>query len=441
MNGGGLKDHSNDELAAIMAGKKVGVGFSMTDRSFLLSGNTSKEDLETQLQLQTAYLMYPGYRQDGVTLLRRAIPMLYNKLNHEVQGAMKMQVPAILYKNNPRFTFPAQEQLASYEVKDVQDWVDAPLKNNYMEVTVTGDFKTEDIIPLLERTVGAVPKRADAPAKLDEKLRHPAMADFNFSKDLTYDSSIDKTLVCLFWKTPGGEDKKLARRLNMLKAVFYDRVFKGLREDMGETYSPSTGLNISETYPDDGLHHHPQLRRDAQQGCRAECDCQDCGRPRQGERHPGGTGPRPQPHSQLHGPRPARQRLLDLRAEGFPGQTGTAGQQRESIPDVKAITVEEVNKLAKDIFGKGEHLNLNILPDHPAAEAPPAEKQADKPDATQAAVSTAAFCIHATAVKTIKKTPARMTTPSSSPRKPPPCRNGRPWRTSWLKSTEAPSSP
>ena len=117
MNGGGLKDHSNDELAAIMAGKKVGVGFSMTDRSFLLSGNTSKEDLETQLQLQTAYLMYPGYRQDGVTLLRRAIPMLYNKLNHEVQGAMKMQVPAILYKNNPRFTFPAQEQLASYEVK------------------------------------------------------------------------------------------------------------------------------------------------------------------------------------------------------------------------------------------------------------------------------------------------------------------------------------
>ncbi len=34
------------------------------------------------------------------------------------------------------------------------------------------------------------------------------MADFNFSKDLTYDSSIDKTMVCLFWKTPGGENKK-----------------------------------------------------------------------------------------------------------------------------------------------------------------------------------------------------------------------------------------
>lgn len=75
-----------------------------------------------------------------------------------------------------------------------------------MEVTVTGDFRTEDIIPLLERTVGAVPKRAEAPATLDETLRHPAMADFNFSKDLTYDSSIDKRWSA-FLETPGGENK------------------------------------------------------------------------------------------------------------------------------------------------------------------------------------------------------------------------------------------
>ena len=71
------------------------------------------------------------------------------------------------------------------------------------------------------------------------------MADFNFSKDLTYDSSIDKTMVCLFWKTPGGENKKLARRLNMLKAVFYDRVFKGLREDMGKpTPLPPASISV-----------------------------------------------------------------------------------------------------------------------------------------------------------------------------------------------------
>lgn len=403
MNGGGLTNHSNDDLAAVMAGKKVGVGFSMTDRSFVLAGNTNRKDLETQLQLQTAYLMYPGYREDGVVQLRRAIPMLYNKLAHEAQGAMKTQVPAILYKNNPRFTFPAQKQLESYQIKEVRDWVDAPLKNNYMEVTVTGDFKPEDIIPMLERTVGALPKRADAPAALDEKLRHPAMADFNFSRDLEYDSSIDKTLVCLFWKTPGGEDKKLARRLNMLKAVFYDRVFKGIREDMGETYSPFTGINISETYPDDGyiftISSGVMRNKDAVRNAIAKIAAEL------------GKGNITQEELDR-----ARNPILNSmeraqRDNGYwtgllkdsQARPDRLAQQRESIPDVKAITVDEVNKLARDIFGKGNHLNLNILPDHPAAEAPPAEKQADKSEKAPAAVSTAAFCIHATAANVAKK--------------------------------------
>lgn len=403
MNAGGLTNHSNDDLAAIMAGKRVGVGFSITDNSFMLNGNTNSKDLETQLQLQTAYLMYPGYRQDGAIQLRRALPMVYNQLNHEAQGAMKTKAPAIIYKNNPRFTFPAQEQLASYRIKDVQEWVDAPLKNNYLEVTVTGDFRPEDIIPMLERTVGALPRRADAPARVDNELRHPAMADFNFSRDLTYDSSIDKTLVCLFWKTPGGEDKKLARRLNMLKTVFHDRVFKGLREDMGETYSPMTGISISETYPDDGyiftLSSGVMRNREAVRNAIAKI-ADDLGK---------GNVTR----EELDRARNPVLNSMDRarRDNGYwtsmlkdsQAKPERLAQLKESIPDVKAITVEEVNKLAKDIFGKGKHLNLNILPDHPAAEAPPAEKQADKPAAAPAAVSTAAFCIHADAVKTVKK--------------------------------------
>lgn len=403
MNGGGLKDHSNDELAAIMAGKKVGVNFSVTDRNFLISGNTNKKDLETQLQLQTAYLMYPGYRPDGETMFRRYIPMMYNKLNHDANGAMKQQVPAVLYKNNPRFTFPTQEQLNSYQIKDVQNWVDAPLKNNYMEVTVTGDFKTEDIIPMLQRTVGAVPKRAEAPTKPDEQLRHPDMVKFNFSKDLTYDSSIDKTLVCLFWKTPGGEDKKMVRRLNMLKAVFYDRVFKGLREDMGETYSPSSGLNVKETYPDDGyiimLSSGVMRNKEAvRQAIAKIANNLGKGNITQDELN---RARNPILNSMERSQRDNGYWNSVLRdSQANPKRLQ---QQKESIPDVKSITVEEINKLAKDIFGKGEYLNLNILPDHPAAEAPPAEKQAGQAESAQAAVTPAAFCIHTTITTPVKK--------------------------------------
>lgn len=394
MNGGGLTSHSADELAAALAGKNVDVEFSPSDNFFLFNGATNHKDMETQLQLQTAYLTQPGYRQDGATMLRRAIPLLFNKLKHESQGAIVMQMPAIIYKNNPRFTFPTEKQLTSYQVKDVQDWLTEPLKNNYLEVTVTGDFKPEEIIPMLERTVGAIPKRAAEPAKKDEQLRHPATVDFNFSKDLPYDSTIDKTLVCLLWKTPGGEDKKVARRLNMLKGVFYDRLFKGIREDMGETYSPSAMLQVNEIYPDSGyilaLSSGVMRNKEAVRDAIAKIGLNL------------GKGDITQEELDR-----ARNPMLNgmeraLRDNGYwtnvlkdsQSRPDRIKNHRESIDDVKAITVEEINKLAKDIFGKGDHLNLNILPDKPAKEAPPAEKQADK-SAQPAAAPTAAFFINA----------------------------------------------
>ncbi len=166
----------------------------------------------------------------------------------------------------------------------------------------------------------------------------------------------------------------------MLKAVFYDRVFKGLREDMGETYSPSTGLNISETYPDDGyiitMSSGVMRKKEAVRSAIARI-ADDLGKGNITQ-------------EELDRARNPILNSMDRaqRDNGYwtsllkdsQARPERLNQQRESIPDVKAITVEEVNKLAKDIFGKGEHLNLNILPDHPAAETPPAEKQADKAD-------------------------------------------------------------
>ncbi|MFR4417690.1 MAG: hypothetical protein ACLT8E_10155 [Akkermansia sp.] len=40
-------------------------------------------------------------------------------------GSHEKQVPAILYRNNPRNTFPTQEQLPPTRSR-TRDWVDAP---------------------------------------------------------------------------------------------------------------------------------------------------------------------------------------------------------------------------------------------------------------------------------------------------------------------------
>ena len=141
---------------------------------------------------------------------------------------------------------------------------------------------------------------------------------------------------------------------------------------------PFTGINISETYPDDGyiftISSGVMRNKDAVRNAIAKIATEL------------GKGNITQEELDR-----ARNPILNSmeraqRDNGYwtgllkdsQAKPDRLAQQRESIPDVKAITVDEVNKLARDIFGKGDHLNLNILPDHPATEAPPAEKQADK---------------------------------------------------------------
>ncbi len=396
---GGLKNHSTDELRAVMAGKRVGVGFNIGERQFVFSGSTNNKDLKTQLELMTASVMYPGYREDGLIQLFRTLPIIFAQLEKEPSGVMATKVPALMYKNNPRFTFPTQEQLKSYTVQDAKAWIEPQLQNNYMEVTVTGDFKPEVIIPMLESTVGAMPRRADAPAKVDEKLSHPDMIPFNSAKDLEYKSTIDKTLVAFFWKCTGADDKAMVRRLTLLEGILDARMFKGIREDMGETYSPSTGLEVTENYPDCGYFRVMSfgvMRNKEAVGkaiakigtgmASGNITAEELDRSRNVLLNKLARAQRQNAYWQ--------NMLSDCQV-----RPDRLQQHKIAVDDLKSVTVEEINELAKKIFGKSEYLNLNILPDNPTLETPPAEKREATPKAEPTAAPAAAFCVHATPSK------------------------------------------
>ncbi len=84
---GGLGKHSTDDLRAILAGKNAGVRFSVGDDAFSLSGSTTPEDLELQLQLLCAYLTAPGFRPEAERMFKAQIPAIYSQLKHSAAGA------------------------------------------------------------------------------------------------------------------------------------------------------------------------------------------------------------------------------------------------------------------------------------------------------------------------------------------------------------------
>ncbi|MDP0489450.1 MAG: insulinase family protein [Verrucomicrobiota bacterium JB023] len=251
LNGGGLGLHSEDDLQSILAGENVAASFGIGEDALTLSGATTPEDLELQLQLMCAYLVDPGFRDEALRQYRKALPDLYAQLKHDLSGA-QAQMAEWLHGGDPRYVIPPLEQALSYTKEDVQSWLLPQLKQDYLELTIVGDFDPATLKPLLTKTFGALAPRASEPSDYPE-ARSIEFPDTPAQKQFTYQSKIPRAAAITLWEIPGvDEDIARARRFNIVADILGDRMRDKIREELGATYSPQTGASPSTTFPNFG---------------------------------------------------------------------------------------------------------------------------------------------------------------------------------------------
>jgi zinc protease len=243
---GGLGKHSADDLQRILAGKNVGVGFGVGDDAFSLAGRTTPEDLELQLQLMTAYLSDPGFRPEAERQFQKSLPSIYNQLKHTMQGAM-MEMNRQLHGGDFRFTFPKQEKLASYNSEAAKTWLMPQFKEGALELSIVGDFDPEILVPLVTKTFGSLPQRKTEKPDFAE-LRKIYMPASPGQEKIGFDSKIPNAAAAAIWKIPAtGKDVSTSRRFNILSAILSDRMREEIREKLGGSYSPRASAAPSDT--------------------------------------------------------------------------------------------------------------------------------------------------------------------------------------------------
>jgi zinc protease len=244
-NAGGLGKHSTDELQQILAGKNVDVTLTIGEDAFTLSGKTTPDDLEMQLQLLCASLLDPGYRDEALRQFKAALPMIDQQLKHS-QAGPQTQIEAWMHGNDVRYMMPPTSVLAGYTADDVKQWLTPALTAAPIELSIVGDFSEETLIPLLLKTVGALPKRVVDPTDLSA-LRVVKTPDAPARRDETYDSKVAQAVAMVNWKTKGLRDNtKESRRLNILSEILSDRLREEIREKLGASYSPNAGVDGSD---------------------------------------------------------------------------------------------------------------------------------------------------------------------------------------------------
>ncbi len=250
---GGLGKHSTDDLRSILAGRNARVAFGIGEDAFTLSGATTPEDLELQLQLLCAYLTDPGLRPEAARLFKAQLPAIYSQMKHTQAGAQS-KISAYLHGNDPRFIFPTEEQAKSLTLDDVRKWVLPALKNDALELSIVGDFDEAAIIPILARTIGALPKRATTKPAYAAERTLANLPSPPLEKRYTFESRIPTGSAMVVWKGPGldGETIGITRRMGVLSSIFSNRMREKIREELGEAYSPYSGFQSEDAYKDLG---------------------------------------------------------------------------------------------------------------------------------------------------------------------------------------------
>jgi zinc protease len=247
-NGGGLGKHSADDLRTLLAGKNVGVGIGIGDESFTLGGTTTPDDLELQLQLFCASLTDPGFRPEAERQFKAQLPMLFSRLKHSAQGAQS-KMSGWLHGGDGRFIIPTLEQAQALGTPDVVRWIKPQMSESALEIGIVGDIDTKALIPLLAKTVGALPARKPA-VKVADTLRTITIPETPTTKKFGFESKVPTAIAIVGWKAEDNtnNDVKLARRAGILAEVLSDRMRIKLREELGDAYSPGAASQLSNTY-------------------------------------------------------------------------------------------------------------------------------------------------------------------------------------------------
>jgi zinc protease len=250
---GGFKRQDINEVRRLFHDKQWNVSFGVSDHWFDLLGRTTPADLELQLQVLTAFLTEPGFRD---TLDARLPTAVDGMLRARATSPETMAAEALLKAVTPDadLVAPSREKLLAARSRDFERLFAPALTGSPIEVTVIGDIAEAKAVPLLEATVGALPPRTRkaAPSPQAWWLRFPTRNPPRLIH-ATHEGSPEKALVLTVWPLyiANPAQRREERTIELLTDIFRDELRHRIREQMGDTYTPEAENNLPD-YGDQG---------------------------------------------------------------------------------------------------------------------------------------------------------------------------------------------
>ncbi|MBX3563441.1 MAG: insulinase family protein [Sphingomonas sp.] len=233
----GIGSYGQEELDALTGRRQIGADFSIDDDAFVLSAQTTKDDLSDQLKLFATKLAAPGWDPNPVLRARAGILSGYAGLSASPDAVLSRDLDALLHSNDPRWGIPPRATIDAITPEAFRKFWEPLLASGPIEVSVFGDMDANATVDAVAATFGALAPRpastaAAPPVKFPAHVAKPVIR--------THTGKPDQAAAVIAWPTGGGSAGITeSRKLELLAAIMRDRLLDQLRSQAGISYSPT----------------------------------------------------------------------------------------------------------------------------------------------------------------------------------------------------------
>lgn len=245
---GGLGKMPPRDLVRLLETEPLSLNFACAEGAFHFSGTATPDRLDLLLQLACAYLTDPGWDAKAFAGATAQLQNNFGDLSRTSEGLLRLSVFPTLTHADTRYRTPTFNEIMHTSLDDVREWLAPILRDEPIEVGLVGDFQPEEIIPLLARTLGAIPPRAGSKVASQPVKFQKGPLDFHFLAP-----PAPRAAINVLWPADQGASIGGSRRLEVLSAILNNRLNQKIREDLGAAYAPDVDYWRSECGTEEGF--------------------------------------------------------------------------------------------------------------------------------------------------------------------------------------------
>ena len=353
---GGLGNFSAVELNKKLAGKQASVSSSVNARSEGISANCVKKDFETMLQL--VYLNFTSPRRDDeafTSALERSRNALKNQ-DLNPQTALQDSVISVVYNNNVRAKRFKEEDLDRINYDRLLEMYKERFANaGDFEYYLVGDVNADSVAPLLAKYLGALPAKGK---KENYKMIDQRMTKGERECYFTKEQDTPNSMNVFIYHSPMKETLRNDILVDMLQQAMTMLYTETVREDEGGAYGVPVSANLID-YPEELAMVQIVLPTAPEKRISMTAIVND------GIKKMMAEGPSEENLGKIK-EYMLRSHQEDLKNNGY-WMTSLVSKTRynqefvEGYEEcVQSITIEDIKKVAQDIFGSGNRLVVGM---------------------------------------------------------------------------------